>query len=71
MAEKRDIVNDIKKSFDGASAGNLKQVADYFGHKSTKTTRRFLDGVPHYETGKHKMYLAIDIAARIVKQERI
>ena len=62
MATKKEIVADIR-----AQCGNLittKAVGKYLG-LSPKTTREFMEGVPCYEVGRKRCYLAIDLANRI------
>ena len=66
MATKKEIVEDIRKQY-----GNListKDAGKYLG-LCPKTTRIFLAGVPHYDMGRKKCYLAIDIANRLISAE--
>lgn len=66
MATKKEIVADIR-----AQCGNLitkKEVGKYLG-LCPKTTREFLAGVPCYDMGRKRCYMAIDIANRIVSAE--
>ena len=62
MATKKEIVADIR-----ANCGNLittKDVGKYLG-LCPKSTREFMAGVPHYDIGRKKCYMAIDLANRI------
>ena len=66
MATKKEIVNDIR-----AQCGNLittKQVGNYLG-LCPKSTREFMEGVPCYEVGRKRCYMAIDLANRICSSE--
>lgn len=66
MATKKEIVNDIR-----AQCGNLlttKQVGKYLG-LSPKTVREFMDGVPCYDMGRKRCYMAIDVANRIASAQ--
>ena len=66
MATKKEIVNDIR-----GQCGNLittKAVGKYLG-LCPKTAREFMAGVPCYEVGRKKCYLAIDLANRICSSE--
>lgn len=68
MATKKEIVNDIR-----AQCGNLittKAVGKYLG-LCPKSTREFMEGVPHYEIGRKRCYFAIDLAARIASSENV
>lgn len=68
--EKRDIVQDIKNSFEGASFLNVSQVAKYLG-MSRNTVPAFLSDLDYLKFGKQRKYLATDIAAKIIKERRI
>lgn len=66
MATKKEIVADIRAQY-----GNLittKNVAKYLG-LCPRTARAFMDGVPHYDIGRKRCYMAIDVANRIVSSE--
>ena len=66
MATKKEIVNDIR-----SQCGNLittKDVGKYLG-LCPKSTKAFMEGVPHYDVGRKKCYMAIDVANRIVQSE--
>ena len=66
MATKKEIVADIR-----AQCGNLittKQVGKYLG-LCPKSTREFMEGVPCYEVGRKRCYMAIDLANRICSSE--
>lgn len=67
MATKKEIVADIR-----AQCGNLitkKAVGKYLG-LCPKSTREFMEGVPYYELGRKKCYMAIDVANRICSSEQ-
>ncbi len=66
MATKKEIVNDIR-----SQCGNLittKDVGRYLG-LCPKSTKLFMEGVPHYDVGRKKCYMAIDVANRILQSE--
>lgn len=66
MATKKEIVADIR-----SQCGNLittKQVGKYLG-LCPKSTREFMEGVPCYEVGRKRCYMAIDLANRICSAE--
>ena len=66
MATKKEIVNDIR-----SQCGNLittKAVGKYLG-LCPKSTREFMEGVPCYEVGRKRCYMAIDLANRICSSE--
>lgn len=68
MASKKEIVADIRQQY-----GNLittKNVGKYLG-LCPKTAREFMEGVPHYDIGRKRCYMAIDVANRIVSSESI
>lgn len=62
MAKRVEIANDIKKEY--GSFLSLADVSRYLGFCYRKT-KKFLEGVTYYDTGKEKKYLAIDIARKI------
>lgn len=68
--EKRDIVQDIKNSFEGASFLNVSQVARYLG-MSRNTVPAFLVDLDYLQFGRQRKYLATDLAARIIKERKI
>lgn len=66
MATKKEIVEDIRRQY-----GNLitsKNVGKYLG-LCPKTTREFMAGVPCYDLGRKRCYMAIDVANRICSSE--
>ena len=66
MATKKEIVADIR-----SQCGNListKQVGKYLG-LCPKSTREFMEGVPCYEVGRKRCYMAIDLANRLCSAE--
>ena len=68
MADKKKILDDIRAQY-----GNLvttKDAGKYLG-LCPKTTREFLLGVPHYNMGRKRCYLAIDLANRLASCEEI
>ena len=68
--EKRDIVQDIKNSFDGASFLNVTEIARYLG-MSRNTVPAFLKDIDYLQFGRQRKYLATDVAARIIKERKI
>ena len=67
MADRRQIAEDIKKEV--GNFFNLTAAARYLGMSRGKT-RTFLQGVPFYQDGKEKRFLAIDVAKRIEETRR-
>lgn len=68
MAERKEIAEDIKKMY-----GPMVSMADtsrYLGMCYRKT-KSFLSGLPVYDTGKEKCYMAIDIARRLDSCKRM
>lgn len=66
MATKKEIVADIR-----SQCGNLittKAAGKYLG-LCPKATREYLEGVPRYEVGRKRCYMAIDLANRICSSE--
>ena len=66
MATKKQIVEDLRQQY-----GNLISTTDvgkYLG-LCPKTTRIFMAGVPHYDMGRKRCYLAIDVANRLASAE--
>ena len=66
MATKKEIVADIR-----AQCGNLittKDVGKYLG-LCPRATKTYMEGVPHYDIGRKRCYMAIDVANRIVSSE--
>ncbi len=66
VATKKEIVADIR-----SQCGNLittKAVGKYLG-LCPKSTREFMEGVPCYEVGRKRCYMAIDLANRIYSSE--
>ena len=62
MATRKEIVADIRQQY-----GNLLTTAEvgrYLG-LCPKTTREYMQGVPCYDMGRKRCYLAIDVASRI------
>lgn len=62
MAKRAEIAEDIRKQY--GNLLNTTKAAKYLG-KNRKTARKFLQGVPMYNTGKEHCYLATDIARRL------
>lgn len=63
MAERKDILNDIRTQY--GNALNQSQVARYL-HVGKDSARAFLSDLPFYRLDKkHKTYLAIDLAKKI------
>lgn len=62
MATRRQIADDIKQTY-GACL-NVTQASEYLGMCRDKV-RQFLSDIPHYDTGRQKKYLAVDIARKL------
>ncbi|MBS5145702.1 MAG: hypothetical protein ACLUDG_05200 [Butyricicoccus sp.] len=63
---KRDIVRDIESHFDGAGALCIQDVARYL-HLSKGTARTFCADITSFKLGQKRMFLAIDIADKIIR----
>lgn len=62
MATRKEIAEDIKNMY--GPVVSTADAARYLGMCYRKTTA-FLEGLPSYDTGKEKRYMAIDIARRL------
>lgn len=63
---KRDIVRDIESHFGGAGALCLQDVARYL-HLSQSSARTFCRDISSFKLGQKRMFLAIDLADKIVR----
>ncbi|NCC83651.1 MAG: hypothetical protein EOM03_05935 [Clostridia bacterium] len=63
MAEKREIVTDIRRQY--GNMLNVRQLTECLGYSDTRAALRFMEGIPVCDMGKEKKYLAIDVARRI------
>ena len=63
---KREIVRDIESHFGGAGALCLQDVARYL-HLSQSSARTFCLDITWFTLGKKRMFLAIDLADKIIR----
>lgn len=63
---KRDIVRDIESHFDGVGALCIQDVARYL-HLSKGIARTFCADITSFKLGQKRMFLAIDIADKIIR----
>lgn len=63
---KRDIVRDIESHFGGAGALCMNDVGRYL-NLSPASTRTFCADIQSFAAGSKKMFLAIDIADKIIR----
>lgn len=62
MADKQEIINDIRKTY--GNALNQTQLAKVF-NCDRKTVPKYVEGLPFFCQGRDKKYLAIDVGRRI------
>lgn len=67
MATRKEILTDIRSQY--GNMVNIREACEILGFKDRTATKRFLSGLPVYDMGKEKKYLAIDIAKRIGSAE--
>lgn len=63
MATRREILQDIRSQY--GNMLNIREAGECIGYKDRAATKRFLEGLPVYDMGKEKKYMALDIAKRL------
>lgn len=63
MATRKEILQDIRSQY--GNMVNITEAGKLLGYSDRTATKRFLEGLPIYDLGKEKKYMAIDIAKRI------
>lgn len=63
MATRKEMLADIRSQY--GNMINIREACELLGYSDRTATKRFLEGLPMYDMGKEKKYLAIDIVKRI------
>ena len=63
MATRKEILSDIRSRY--GNMVNIREAGEVLGYSDRAAIKRFLDGLPIYDMGKEKKYMAIDVAKRI------
>ena len=63
MATRKEILSDIRSQY--GNMVNIREAGEILGYKDRTAIKRFLEGLPIYDMGKEKKYMAIDVARRI------
>ena len=63
MAGKQELIDDLRKNY--GNMLNLTQATAALGYKDREATKKFLAGVPAFDLGKEKKYMAKDIGRRL------
>ena len=69
MANRREILDDIRKTY--GNALNIQQLTAALGFKDRRAAKNFMVGIPPIDMGKEKKWLAIDVARRIYDKQEV
>ena len=69
MANRREILDDIRKTY--GNALNIQQLTAVLGFKDRRAAKNFMVGIPPIDMGKEKKWLAIDVTRRICDKQEV